>query len=228
MRIIDLLERTLQTDASFVYDIMERGRANIDKAINMNSLLSNLNRLFSTYNIRFEHNEAGLGQYEMNPTIEKGIVSATTFKNGDIVIYVNSLLFDTVQSDKGIEAITELLASLVRHELVHRQQFVRSAGKMDDQYPQTRYSKLGDYQKYVADPHELYAMAHEIIEQLQQRGISDQQILNALKVAKSSLLFRSERYVSIYDHFFQNDPHKIIPRLKKTIYQTLTIPTNGG
>lgn len=226
MRIHQLLERTLQVDSSFVRKEIYDHYDELTSAVNFTDLIRTLNFIFDPYNIEFEIDEEGLKKYQITRTADLGLVDAEAFQNGEIVVRVTSLLFDSFQDDKTLKELLVALSSTIRHELVHREQFKRSQGLAAEPYTNVKHKRLSPYQKYIADPHELYAMAHEVIDQLQMKGISKNEIIQELRKSRSSILTKSQRYATIYDHFSANDKFKVIPRLKSLIFQTLTQQAN--
>ena len=221
MRLYQLVERTLLTDATFVQSEIYNNYDVLTSMPNFEKLIGKLNVIFNPYNITFEKNEEGLDRYEMSRVLELGLVNSEAFPTGEISVRVCSLLYDAFQNDKILAELIVWLSGAIRHELVHIAQYQRSDNEAAKPYHNSKFKKLEPYQQYLADPHEIYAMATEIIEELQRQHISKDQILDAIKKTRAPILFKSRRYTSIFKEFNANDPLKIFQRLKKTIFQVL-------
>jgi len=235
--------RTLTTDVTFVLRTIYDNYDLLTSTKNVVDLVVALNQLFADKRIEFRVDDSLVDKYEEDQAIDLGIIEAELQVSQKIVVFVTSFLYDSFQEETTLKQVVFYMASFIRHEMVHREQATRSTKLFRrrshatnrlkklttimsmEPYKNRNLKSLTDYQQYIAEPHELYAMAHEVIQQLQNQHVSKAEILNALRQRRSPILMKSARFISIFSEFAAKDKFKILFRLKKLIYQTLMIPT---
>lgn len=154
---------------------------------------------------------------ESKSAASHGIVEGRTFDSGLIAIIMWDRAVEVFTDGVNFNSAVKYLSATIRHELVHREQLVRSNCLYFDQHPKRYVKYLDEWQEYYSDPHELLAMAHEIAEQLEQVHLCQLS-------SNQRLLYRSYRYnefrTSIkgarYEHLHVN-------RMHKNIYKALSV-----
>lgn len=216
MKIHDLLaERvnpiTVEPEAEeFMNDVFYNQLESIQNTGSRAQLIKILNNRAAEFNIRFE-------------VQENKDIRATTDKNGHIIIYLNYEFLVNLKDEENQDQVLDEMKSLVRHELVHREQAVRSKGLAfrgsDDEDEDPK--KLTMAYK-LSNPHEISAYADQIIAQLRSKGFKDRDIAQSAQYDPKIL--NNSNYWQLYQKTFAvSDPKKILNRLRKTIVDILSL-----
>lgn len=209
-------------DVSFVktklFDVYDE----LVEAPTLSAVVRILNRAFAKYDITFISNDRSYtGLHDMSYK-SVGIVEGETFPDGKINIHLWSEVVFVLAEDKTFNRFISLLSSVIRHELVHREQTARSATKCHQQELKRCYQGLSEWQQYYNDRHEQGAMAHEIIENLLQARLNNQTILTQLRLTYSPLFAKhSMRYSEIHEDYMEDVRVAVMKRIKKVMYQII-------
>lgn len=231
MKILELLERTMKVDVAPYLDMVRDHEDQILSSVNYKDLINHLNKIFANTNIRFVPDEESLSRHEPSQHQDLGINGGYISQDGNILVYTNSLLYP-INDDHELEQRLKAIGVVLNHELIHARQSELSQGRAIDQYTSKKLKHLekvpsntaGDihYKRYLADPHEQYARANDIVQELLNQRLTPEQIINALKQARSPIMSKSDTWATFYNNFSQADPLKILPRIRKLVYQILT------
>jgi hypothetical protein len=182
-----------------------------------------LNQAFKDHNISFRAETKQSPNYGGDAAHSVGIVGAETHGDGTIVVELSPDFHRAIQDDVLFNRVISYVTSIIRHELTHRYQHAKSDQRMLDQNPKRNVGKMGEWEQYYSDPHEIFAMAQEIVEQLVQHKLTKDQIIAALQDKRNTILMKnSPRFAEIASTLVPvKDPQGMLPRLKKLIYQAL-------
>ena len=228
MRICDLLERAHPIEVSsiannYVDDVFYRLYDQLIQSKSLTELINQLNRASHSYNIKFTAKQPT----DPNPEYlsarfrQMGIAGGIATINGGITLFVNHIFLTSLNDEEVKDRLIDSIRSIVAHELTHREQGIRSQGKIFQGNPKS-YPKLKDkHAEYLSDPQEVMANAQQIIVQLQNQNISTQDIIQALKTNNNAILDHSSKWLEYTDRFKTSDHYKVLPRLQKTIVDLL-------
>lgn len=224
MKLAQLFERSFNVDTSFVKSIIYDHYDDLTEASTLPQVIKILNGAFKSYNIVFKIVNQTSPSFGADAAHGVGLMGGETTTDGAITILISSQIMQVLEDDKLFERMISYLTAMIRHELVHRQQLATSARKMHDQNPKQNVSKMGEWEQYYSDPHEIYAMAQEIVEQLYQHRLTPAEILTALRdSSNSTFLKNSPRFTEIVNALKPaGDPQSMLPRLKKLMYQIVS------
>lgn len=224
MKLNMLTERRMIIDVSFVSSLLQDYKSDIDDERSLTSLCRLLTSAFEDHQIRFRPVDDRTSTYGQDSGSSVGIVGAETSTDGRIAVDVSFDFKRAIQDEELYNRVVKYLTSIIRHELTHRYQLSVSNARMHDQNPKKSISKKGEWEQYYSDPHEIYAMAQEIIEQLAQTGLTPADIITLVQQTNNrELMKRSPRFADMYDVLTADgDPEQMLPRVRKLIYQALT------
>jgi hypothetical protein len=188
-------------------------------------IITILNSAFQPYNIEFAITpiHPGLGPHS-DALNTAGIHEGGTYTDGSIVISLYSTV-GSMLNDVDLPKFIRMLSAVISHELVHREQLIRSNKKIHQQNRNRNAAKFNTWQLYYSDPHEHLPFAYEIIEQLKQRNWSKGRILQEIATSRNNNLCRLS---SRYDEFYYvvsslSGKRDLLKRLKKLMYQVLSV-----
>lgn len=146
--------------------------------------------------------DTGIAGAEYHPTLGKIVVK--------LMPTINAALQDNRQG------VLDRLYSVLVHELVHDEQAARARAKNPDAYPY-QTAKGNTYNDYLSLPHEITAMAAEIISELNRLGYTADDILKAVTGGDGEIMTKSIRFNSFIDLVNETGNTKPIKRLYKRI-----------
>lgn len=230
MKFEQIFEAALAPNRSKVFDTLE-------KVVNSDELeyaeddlidvLFVLNRAFAKQKIEFLPASEGTTKFRAtkNPLWLRGGISSGAYdpSGDDIVIYVSNALPRIIHDPMGKRDFIEAAASVIGHELVHREQAKRAKdvakirGKKSIEVFRPEEATI---QQYFRDPHEIGAMANEIIYELENKGENPQSIFKALKTGNLNVLSKSHRYKDFLE--YAKDNRLVMNRLHRTIAEIVS------
>lgn len=210
-------------DVSFVKSCLFDVYDELEEASTVTSVVQILNKAFADHEINFvaNHDRSHYSYHEDGITTV-GIVEAETLHDGTINVTLwNEITHMTVDTET-FNKTARILSAVIRHELVHREQTIRSNAKCHECSCETPTWET--WETYYTDRHELRAFAHEIIENLHQKRFTKDRILAYMAQPWShTLLTASSRYYEMHSLIKGSKVEKyIMNRLKKIIYQVLS------
>lgn len=196
-------EAPIKIDISSLRDRLEK--VFIKHPHNKMGLLDDLNKEFKPDDIDFTISPDRMSADTMN---------AFTFPETleiSIEIGVNLL---RLSNKEFINRVIETL----EHELVHKQQLIRSGGKAFT----TRLPEINpdNVEQYLADKGEIMSYAIQIVTTLRNEGYKDSQIIDMLRDQKkwTTKIVKSRSHLEMYLEVFKKDSYQV-KRLKKQIVQ---------
>lgn len=196
-----------------------------DSVENNIEALNTLNQAFANDRIEF------LPNHDKNQIGRNGIawgeyVADPTGKDDVIIVYTTPKLYRALQDPYLTQDVVTRVENILRHEYVHKEQAHRAYQKAQGNQI-TPFRASGDpdapdrpYKQYLADPHEVQAHAHEAVGQLINKGVSKQEILDAIKTGDLSVLMKSPTYANY--RLFVGQNRQAMNRLLKTMTQVIT------
>lgn len=214
----------INIDVSFVRDRILENYEELCEAQTLTRFVHILNKVFQDKELTFV---AAKGSYQMVGLHEEcytdiGIVEGQTIYDGKISVILWSEVLHTIVYDEV--KLIRLLSGLIRHELVHREQTTRSNMKCHFQHPKRNIDKMEEWAQYYFDRHEHAAFAHEIVEVLQQKHLTNERILEEIAKPVSAFLCR---HVARYQGLIQaleetSQLRDSIRHVKKCVYKIVS------
>jgi hypothetical protein len=178
---------------------------------NLNKFALKLNFKFRNEKIKFE-DEKGV-RSGVNNFLDYGINEARCYSDrfGTIIIYLNPNVFKV-----SVEEFIEILTNTIKHELVHRGEFLRinSENYKSEMMRKDHSTRV----KYLSDKHEIMAYAWSIVEEYKIIGFNRNKILNFFRHGTEDLNY-SINYQMYRNTFEKND--SVMKLLYKYIYMYL-------
>jgi hypothetical protein len=216
-----LLERVYKSN-KWVYDILESIKDDLIGKNYGNLEIENiLNKAFKKYRINFER---GFNEATRDNWGEVGIIEGYIYEDGDIYIVYNDDFYLTFEDDYLWDTFKKVCASIISHELTHRDQFIKILKNQNYVKPVSRITNSS----YLSDDKEIQAFSREALEEYIQLGYNKNQILQLIKTPTGSNKSQANKEESdsfwyYYDYF--SDPQygdpKVWKKFLKYMYQYL-------
>jgi hypothetical protein len=163
-----------------------------DQALNVlkkenNHTVESINKLFEEYGVKFVDVDYFKSKLQTKKEIELVPVNmpempggirfaAHNIYNNMMYVCINEAKFISVINSKYKREVLDLLREILRHESIHKQQ-----GEKRDVVIRNLENSPMKPKEYFGSTDETMAYAQSFIDQCQQRGMTNQQILDALK-----------------------------------------------
>lgn len=207
-------EAVIKPDLSFIKELKSK-ILDLTKAKSKIWILDSLTKIFANWFISFKVTDK---QSRNDILASAGIVSADIIPKEPfrITIYCNDMsVFDDREDveDYWFPALYEILG----HELIHRQQLIRSKIQR-----KVNFSSNGnfDFKKYYSDKQEIMAFAHETMIYMLSMGLGKEEMLKAISSGLSKIDFINLQ--EFLEYFSSNTPeYKLFNKYLYQYIQTL-------
>lgn len=172
-----------------------------------NNVVEYLNDKFKPYYITFE-----IKTVSNTDIIKFGIIKGKTINNKvqEIFIYCTNYINEIFKNKFLYSQFQEICLQVLRHELVHRGQFINEAKQLMPDRSILDKEEI----KYYSSKYEIMAFANMIVEEYRLNGIQDNMILKKINTRDVD----DNEFISFYQKHFKTQP-LIINRLYKYIYE---------
>jgi hypothetical protein len=216
-----LLERKYKS-TKWIIDILESIKEDLIGKDYGNLEIENiLNKTFNKYRINFER---GFNEITKDDWEEVGIIEGYIYENGEIYIVYDNNFYLTFEDYYLWDTFKKVCASIISHELTHRDQFIKILKNQNYVKPVSIITNSS----YLSDDKEIQAFARQALEEYIQLGYNKNQILQLIKTPTGSNISQASKEESdsfwyYYDYF--SDPQygnpKVWKKFLKYMYQYL-------
>lgn len=184
-----------------------------------NHTVESINKLFEEYGVKFVDVDYFKSKLQTKKEIELVPVNmpempggirfaAHNIHNNMMYVCINEAKFISVINSKYKREVLDLLREILRHESIHKQQ-----GEKRDVVIRNLENSPMKPKEYFGSTDETMAYAQSFIDQCQQRGMTDQKILDALKSGRKVSWVQD-----VYSKLVDDDAKR---RFNKYVYQYL-------